>query len=108
MATKIKPKVKKIKKRLSPQEKATRREQSQQRKEISIILKNIVFSRLPYIDGKHFEFEGIKTEMDDIFIYENVILITEYTIGDPGTHLKYKSHFYNKIAQDRRAFLDFR
>lgn len=103
----VKKKTKKARKKLSPQEKALRNEQTQQRKEISAIFKNIGFSRLPYIDGKHIEFEGVKSEMDDIFIFENVILITEYTIGDPGDHLKNKIHFYNKINHGRREFIDF-
>lgn len=103
----VKKKIKKAKKKLSPQEKAQRNEQIQQRKEISTILKNIGFSRLPYIDGKEFIFDGRTSEMDDIFIYENVILITEYTIGSPSTHLLKKNYFYDKVSQDKRKFIDF-
>lgn len=107
MAKRKTTKTKTAKKRLSPQEKATRREQSQQRKEISTILKNIGFSRLPYIDGREFIFEGRTSEMDDIFIYENIILITEYTIGNPSTHLLKKNYFYDKVNNDKRGFIDF-
>jgi len=94
-------------KKLSPQEKAFRKEIRDQRNEISTILKNIGFQRLPYIDGKHFEYDNRKTEMDDVFINENIILLTEYTIGNPGDHLLKKSIFYNKVNEDKRNFIDF-
>ncbi len=100
-------KKKRSKKKLSPLEKAERKSQRDQRNEILTILKNIGFNRLPYIDGKHFEYNGRTSEMDDIFIYENIILIVEYTIGKPGEHLLKKNYFYNKIYEDKRAFIDF-
>lgn len=98
---------KKSAKKLSPQELAIIKEQKAQRNEISNILKNIGFSRLTYIDGKHFEYDNRKSEMDDIFVCENIILIVEYTIGSPGDHLLKKNYFYNKINQDKRSFIDF-
>lgn len=94
-------------KKLSPQEKAFKKEQTDQVKEIRTILKNVGFTRLPYIDGKEFTFNDRISEMDDIFINENVILITEYTIGSPGTHLLKKKIFYDKINEDKRIFIDF-
>jgi DGQHR domain-containing protein len=94
-------------KKLSPQEKAQRLEQTNQKKEIRTIMKNLGFDRLPYIDGKHFQYDGRSSEMDDIFINENVILITEYTIGEPGTHLLKKKVFYDKINEDHKAFINF-
>ena len=87
-------KKKKSLKKLSPEEKALRKEKSDQRNEISTILKNIGFQRLQNIDNKHFEFDGRKTEMDDVFINENIILIVEYTIGDPKDHLFAKKIFW--------------
>jgi DGQHR domain-containing protein len=98
---------KKKRKKLSPQEKLQRRNQRNQRNEISRILRNIGYHRLPYIDGKHFEYDGRKSEMDDIFISENIILITEYTIGDPKDHILKKNYFYNKINQNKREFIKF-
>ena len=98
---------KKKSKKLSPEELAQRKEQRFQEKEIRDIMKNIGFNRLPYIDGKQFIFDNRTSEMDDIFINENVILITEYTIGAPGTHLLKKKLFYDKILSDKKAFIDF-
>ncbi len=103
LRTKNKPK----RKKLSPQEKAQRLEQSNQKKEIRAIMKNMGFDRLSYIDGKHFQYDGRSSEMDDIYINENVILITEYTIGDPGTHLLKKKVFYDKVNESHKAFIDF-
>jgi len=97
----------KTKKKLSVEEIAQRKEQRDQKKEIREILRNIGFERLNYIDGKEFKFDGRTSEIDDIFINENIILITEYTIGDPGVHLLKKSIFYNKINSDIKAFIDF-
>jgi len=104
---KRKTKKRTIRKRLSPQEKATLKEKRDQRNEISTILKNIGFNRLPYIDGKHFEYDQKKTEMDDVFINQNIILITEYTIGEPKDHLFSKKIFYDKINQNKRKFIEF-
>ena len=98
---------KRTNKKLSLQEKARIKEQKAQQKEITNILKNIGFSKLPYIDGREFRYDGRTTEIDDIFIYENVILIVEYTIGKPGEHLLKKNYFYEKVNTDKRTFLDF-
>lgn len=96
---KAKPKVKK----LTEQEK----EQRLQVREISVLLKNIGFTKLPYIDGRNFTYAGRASEMDDIYINENIILITEYTVGHPKDHLLSKNYFYQKVYDDKRAFLDF-
>jgi DGQHR domain-containing protein len=101
-----KPKTIKRKKN-SPEEKAFRAEQRNQRNEIATTLKNIGFNKLSSIDGKHFIYDDRKSELDDIFINENVILLTEYTIGDPSDHLLKKSIFYNKVCDNKRAFVDF-
>ena len=98
---------KNTRKRLSPQEKAQRLEQSNQKKEIRSIMNNMGFTRLSYIDGKEFKYNERTSEMDDIFISENIILIAEYTIGDPGTHLLKKKVFYDKVIEDKKAFIDF-
>ena len=100
-----KPKKKKSKKRLSPEEKAQKKQQQDQKVEIRTILRNLGFERLGYIDGKEFNYDGRTSELDDIFICENIILLTEYTIGDP--HLLKKSVFYNKVNSDKRAFIRF-
>jgi len=100
-------KKKKAKKKPTPEEKLFLKNQRLQRNEITSILKNIGFHRLPYIDGKHIEFKGRSSEMDDIFILKNIILITEYTIGSPGDHLLKKNYFYDRVNEDKREFIEF-
>lgn len=97
----------KVVKKLSIQEKAQLKEQRDQINEISAILKNIGFTKIPGIDGKEIVYDGRTSEMDDIFCFENIILITEYTIGEPATHLLKKKIFYDKILEDKRSFLNF-
>ena len=94
-------------KKLSATELTFRKEQREQKKEIRDILKNIGFNRLNYIDGKNFIYEGRTSELDDIFWCENIILLTEYTIGKDSNHLINKSVFYNKVNEDTRAFINF-
>lgn len=109
MSIKIKKKAKKKKivKKLSPEEKAKLKEQRAQVKEIITVLSNLGFVRIPGIEGKEVVYDGRSTEMDDIFVYENIVLIVEYTIGDPSKHLLNKKIFYDKVNSDKRTFLDF-
>ena len=74
---------KKKRKVLSQEERLRRKEQRDQKKEIRDIMSRIGFTRLNGIDGKEFVYDGRTSELDDIFICENIILLTEYTIGDP-------------------------
>lgn len=92
-------------KRFSPEELALRKEQRDQKKEIRDLMKRVGFIRLMGIDGKEFVYDGRTSELDDIFVCENIVVLTEYTIGDP--HLLKKSILYNKINNDPGAFLKF-
>lgn len=103
ISTKSAKKGKKAKKKLTNEQK----EQRAQVNEISTIFKNIGLTKVGGIDGKEFIYDGRRTEMDDIFCFENIIIITEYTIGAPGKHLLNKKIFYDKVLHDPRAFLDF-
>lgn len=96
---------KKRKKRMSPEEKAFKKEQREQKKEIRDIMKRIGFSRLLGIDGKEFVYDGRTSELDDLFVCENVIVLTEYTVGEP--HLLKKSVLYNKINSNIGDFIRF-
>ena len=80
---------------LSQEERLRRKEQRDQKKEIRDIMSRIGFTRLNGIDGKEFVYDGRTSELDDIFICENIILLTEYTIGEP--HILKKKIIYDKI-----------
>lgn len=92
-------------KKLSPEELAFRKEQRDQKKEIRDIMKRVGFTRLAGVDGKEFVYKERKSEIDDIFICENVIILTEYTVGDP--HLLKKSIIYNLINENVGDFVRF-
>lgn len=100
-----KKKSKSKKKKLSPEEIALRKEQRDQKKEIRDLMKRVGFIRLVGIDGKEFVYEERTSELDDIFVCENIIILTEYTIGDP--HLLKKSILYNKINYSTSCFIKF-
>ena len=90
---------------LPPEEKLRRKEQRDQMKEIREIMSRIGFTRLSGIDGKEFVYDGRTSELDDIFICENIILLTEYTIGDP--HILTKKIIYDKINNNTHTFIKY-
>lgn len=78
-----------------------------QRRMIVDMLVNMGFDHITGIDGKHFEFKDRKTEMDDMFIYRNLIILVEYTTTDkPGEHLLNKDNFYRRVNEDKKAFIE--
>ena len=88
--TKAKKKIKK----LSLEEKAQNLLKRIQENEIRTIFKNLGFNRIPNIDGKEVEYKERTSEMDDIFVCENIVLLVEYTIAKkPGDHIKNKTIF---------------
>jgi hypothetical protein len=77
---------------------------------IRTILRGAGFRRIVGVADKEFTFEGQKSDFDDIFIYENVVLLMEYTTTQPsgvGDHLKPKKIIYDKIDGNPLGFLDF-
>ncbi|HBV17974.1 DGQHR domain-containing protein [Chryseobacterium carnipullorum] len=101
-----KPGKKRVK--LTPEQRAENLLKRNQEGEIRGIFKNLGFTRIPNIDGKNINYDGRSSEMDDIFVCENLILITEYTIAEkPGSHIKNKILYYNKIVEDKKSFINF-
>lgn len=76
-------------------------------KGIQTLMQNIGFHRLPKVDGKQFIYGGRTTEMDDMFFYENIIIIMEYTTGNPNKHLLNKKIVYDLILDNPYDFIDF-
>jgi DGQHR domain-containing protein len=78
-------------------------------REIRSIFSSTGFTRVPSASDKEFTYRGTTSDFDDVFIYENVIVIAECTtlkekISD---HLKKKKVLYDKIKSDHVAFIDF-
>ncbi|MDI6029432.1 hypothetical protein QBK99_25105 [Corticibacterium sp. UT-5YL-CI-8] len=109
--SKVKKAAKKV---LTKEEKTAARLEKSRERTFTLAHRNIFeragFSRLLDVDGIHFEYEGLKSELDDIFVFENIVVFAEYTrssSGNLGTHAKGKAGIHNKIAEDPVKFLNF-
>lgn len=112
MAT-VKGKTTARKKSLTPEQKKQRQEKARARAFLRAhrtLFDRAGFARLVPVDGIHFQYEGQKCELDDIFVFENVVVLAEYTESkgtNLGKHAKGKDAVHNKIAQDPVKFLNF-
>lgn len=114
MTTKKSKRSKSSKKNLSEEQKL----QQNQKREIRSLMKNLGFYRVKDVERRQFTYNDVTSEFDDIFVYENLLFISEYTVARnrPGEHLKQKSFIYKEILNDvprfvseileRRLFLD--
>ena len=111
MAKKTKRRTKK--KRLSAEEKKKRRFITQHTNLSRSVFNNVGFVRvkLPSEERKkHFEFKGKEGELDDIFVFENLIIINENTTcqtSDVRKHLLNKSILFDLIHSNKDDFLAF-
>lgn len=77
-------------------------------KDMRTTMEYIGFHRIPGIDGKEIVFKGRTSEFDDFFIYENLLLVVEYTsTNDVSTHLLKKKTIYDLIDQSHLEFVEF-
>jgi DGQHR domain-containing protein len=95
---------------LSKEEKALAKLRGDHRKAIRAIFRGAGFSRISGISDKEFIFDNQKTDLDDIFIYENVVVLAEYTCSKSsniGAHLKNKKIVYDKMLADGPGLIAF-
>lgn len=112
--TKSKPRSRK-KNTLTPEQKQARkekqqklREQNAQKKEIRKILSNLGYERLVGITGHNFTYDDRTSELDDVFVCENVVLLVEYTTDkEPGDHIIKKDEFYQRVNRNHKRFIQF-
>ena len=77
-------------------------------KDVRTTMENIGFHRISGIDGNNFVYKSRESELDDIFVFENLIILTEYTSGqDVSTHLLKKKAFYDLVNNSHRDFIEF-
>jgi hypothetical protein len=58
-------------------------------------------------DGIEITVDGRTGELDDIFVYENILLLVEYTIGKPdSSHVLKKKPLFDKILADVPNFIE--
>lgn len=104
-----KKKKKTKKKVVSPEAKKQAKIQRLHIKDIRSIFSSSGFSRVLNATNKEFAFEGTTTDIDDLFIYKNVLVLLEYTTtkDDISGHLKKKKVAYDKITANQSEFVEF-
>lgn len=101
---------KKKNKKLSAEERKTRARDCAFKSQVRSIFKKTGFERIPEVTDETFTYAGTKSDFDDAFVHENLIVLCEYTLSnESGTkdHFKDKAHLYKKINNNRKNFLEF-
>lgn len=84
-----------------------RKEQKKYIAQIRGVFSNVGFKRIAS-DGKEINFKGRTGEIDDIFLYENILVVCEQTSGKKsGHHLMNKNYLYNEIINHKVEFVEF-
>ncbi|WP_353211759.1 hypothetical protein [Rhodovarius sp.] len=84
--------------------------QRDHRSTIRSIFSDSGFSHVLDVSDKQITFDNQSSDIDDIFIYENIIVVAEYTCAQPsgiGDHLKNKKIFFDKILNNPTNFVKF-
>jgi DGQHR domain-containing protein len=106
MAKQRKLKPRKKRKKATPQE----IEQRNHRSDIRAVFRNAGFEKVVGVSDKEFTFNEATSDFDDVFIYENILVFTEYTTtqssGISG-HLKPKKIVYDTILNNTSDFIEF-
>jgi DGQHR domain-containing protein len=103
-------KKRKARRKLSAEEKRARKIQRDHKKEIRSIFSALCFERIETASDREFTFQETKSDVDDIFVYENLVVVAEYTTAKESNisgHLKYKRTIFTKISNDPRSFAEF-
>ncbi len=101
---------KKAKPPLSLVERAFNKLKADHRAAIRSTFRHAGFHRVTGVSDREFTFENQKTDIDDVFVYENIVVLAEYTCAQPsgvGEHLKNKKHIFDKILANPTGFLKF-
>ncbi|OGS74391.1 MAG: hypothetical protein A3F91_02425 [Flavobacteria bacterium RIFCSPLOWO2_12_FULL_35_11] len=101
----VKKKIKK-KPKLTPEDKIKLKHIDEIRK----IFERSGFKRAYTVADKEFTYHGTTSDFDDVFIYENILIFTEYTTtatSNLSGHLKKKVFLYNKILEETHEFIEF-
>src|SRR5262249_15995853 len=80
------------------------------RKEIREIFRVCGFNRVSGITGKDFVFKGRTGEFDDVFLFENIVVLIEYTTAKSSNasgHLTGKKIIFDRVLENRVDFIDF-
>ena len=101
-----KKKLHRRKPKLTPAEKSQKKIEKRYYQEFKHLFKNLGFVHVKS-DGVQIRVDGRMGEIDDLFVYENVLIVMEYTVGKPSSaHILKKKPLYDKILADVPSFLD--
>jgi DGQHR domain-containing protein len=95
---------------LSKEEQALAKTKREHRRAIQTLFRGSGFSRVTGITGQDVTFDNQTTELDDVFVYENVIVLAEYTCSQTAgvpPHLTKKKIIYDKILSNPGGFITF-
>jgi DGQHR domain-containing protein len=96
--------LKKKKKAKKPAEKV----QSDHSAMVRSVFRQAGFQRITSLCDKEFIYDGQKSDFDEVFVYENVLLCVEVTTSSKiSDHLKPKKIVYDKVQKDEEAFVKF-
>ena len=109
--SKTKAKPKKAKKpALTPEQRRTKKIKSDHMRGARSVFRSAGFDRVTEVAEKEISFGGQTGEFDDAFIYENVILLVEYTTSGTSyisDHLKNKKIIFGKVLDDSPGFISY-
>jgi hypothetical protein len=105
-----KPKVKKWKSKLTAEQRRANKIKSDHMRSARGVFRSSGFERVAELAEKEISFGGQAGEFDDAYIYENVILLIEYTTSqgsDVTDHLKKKKIIFANVLADQAGFLTY-
>jgi DGQHR domain-containing protein len=94
-----KPKKKKL---LTPQQKAQRK----QIRECRLVFQRFGFEHVK-TDGLEFNFLDRTGEFDDCFVFENIAVFLEYTVGSGSSHPLTKKVLFDKVLDNQEEWIGF-
>lgn len=95
------------KKKIAPEEKKRKRIQRRFKGDINTAFTNAAFTQVP-TRGKEFNFRNRRVELDNIYVYKNIIVICEDTTLNNGLkdHLNNKAELFNFLNKERNLFIE--
>ena len=75
---------------------------------IRTLFRDIGLKRLNNVSNIEFAFKGQATDIDDIFVYENLVVLAEYTTtASVGDHLRVKKVIFDKLLSSDLDTIQF-
>lgn len=97
-------------KRLSPDDLKRRKLKNDHMRSVRSVFRNLGFERVSEVAGVDIEVGGQRGEFDDCFLFENLLLLVEYTTtqGSEVTgHLKHKKIIFSNVLSNTEDFLSY-